>query len=128
MQYEVAKRIVAEDKKESILSISVKAYGKPKYIKKVKAGSFSPMPKVDSAILLIENISRDFFKNIDEEKFFKMVKAGFSQKRKKLSNTLKSILGEDLKKVFKKARISPDLRAENLTIFDWQKFFLDRNS
>jgi 16S rRNA (adenine1518-N6/adenine1519-N6)-dimethyltransferase len=62
VQKEVAERIVAKNKKESLLSISVKAYGTPKLIKIVKAGSFTPAPKVDSAILLIDDISRDFFK------------------------------------------------------------------
>ncbi len=62
VQKEVAERITTKDQKESILSISVKAYGEPKYIQTVKAGSFFPPPKVDSAILLIDNISKDKFK------------------------------------------------------------------
>ncbi len=91
VQKEVAQRI-ARSKKESILSLSVKAYGNPKYIKTVPAGAFSPPPKVDSAILLIENISRTNFKNKKhEEKFFELVKKGFSQKRKLLRNTLGDI-------------------------------------
>jgi 16S rRNA (adenine1518-N6/adenine1519-N6)-dimethyltransferase len=61
VQHEVAKRIVASDKKESILSISVKAYGEPKMIMKVPARYFSPSPKVDSAIIAIKNISRKNF-------------------------------------------------------------------
>jgi len=61
LQKEVVKRIMANDGKESILSISVKAYGRPKNIGKVSKENFSPKPKVDSAILLIDNISRDFF-------------------------------------------------------------------
>src|SRR3989344_7969138 len=61
LQKEVVKRITANDGKESILSISVKAYGRPKNIGKVSKENFSPKPKVDSAILLIDNISRDFF-------------------------------------------------------------------
>jgi len=128
VQYEVAKRIVGMKKpfdsaqgKESILSISVKVYGNPKFVKKVSAKNFSPKPKVDSAILVIENISKDFFQDIDEEKFFKLVKAGFSQKRKMLSNTLKDIFGKKLEKTFKKAKISPDLRAEKLKTEDWKR-------
>ncbi len=60
VQKEVAKRIVAHDKKESILSISVKVFGTPKYIQTVPARYFSPIPTVDSAILLIENIHNPF--------------------------------------------------------------------
>lgn len=115
VQKEVAERIVAQKGKESILSISVKAYGKPKYIKKVGAGNFFPKPKVDSAILLIENISNDFFKDISEKKFFELVKKGFSQKRKKLSNNLKGLIDAH------KSPIDLNLRAEDLTLFDWKK-------
>ena len=61
LQKEVARRIVAADKRESVLSISVKCYGTPRYIATVKAGSFSPPPKVASAILAIESISKEFF-------------------------------------------------------------------
>src|SRR3989338_4393315 len=60
IQKEVAERI-ARSKKESILSLSIKAYGTQKYIKTVPAGAFSPPPKVGSAILAVENISRSNF-------------------------------------------------------------------
>ncbi len=62
VQKEVAERIVARDGKESILSISVKAYGTPHYIDKVPKRYFTPEPKVDSAIIHIDNISKDRFK------------------------------------------------------------------
>src|SRR5258706_8508314 len=93
VQHEVGKRIVARDNKESILSISVKAYGKPKLIMKVAARYFSPAPKVDSVIILINDISREAFtKNeINEEKFWEIVKTGFAHKRKKLGSNLKTL-------------------------------------
>jgi len=99
VQHEVAKRIMGRENrstslrtKESILSISVKAYGEPKMIMKVGARYFSPAPKVDSAIIAIKNISRKFFEEnkINEEKFWEIVKAGFAHKRKKLSGNLKN--------------------------------------
>ncbi len=74
VQKEVAKRIVAHstnsswpgrDSKESLLSISVKTYGEPTYIETIKKGSFFPIPKVDSAILKIDNISKTFFSNLE---------------------------------------------------------------
>lgn len=65
LQREVAKRIVATGTKESLLSVSVKCYGEPRYIDTVKAGVFSPPPKVDSAILAIENISKKFFGGLE---------------------------------------------------------------
>lgn len=115
LQKEVAKRIVAMDKKESLLSISVKAYGVPKYIKTVPAGAFSPKPKVDSAILLIENISKDFFTDINEQDFFQILKAGFSQKRKLLKSNL---LIEE--KILTACQIPVRARAENLTLDNWR--------
>ena len=84
VQKEIADRIIARDGKESLLSLSVKAYGTVKKIMKVEKENFSPKPKVDSAILLVDNISRVFFKEISEEKFFKVIKTGFAHKRKLL--------------------------------------------
>lgn len=130
VQKEVARRIV--DKPESILSLSVKVYGEPKYIKTVKAENFSPKPKVDSAVLLINNISKDFFKNLKSEKkenieenLFNLIKTGFSHKRKILIGNLKKDYSgkENLEKVFKNIGISPKIRAEELGLGDWKKIF-----
>jgi 16S rRNA (adenine1518-N6/adenine1519-N6)-dimethyltransferase len=114
VQKEVAERIVARDKKESILSISVKAYGDPKIIMKVPARYFSPAPKVDSSILEIKNISRKVFEKnaINEEKFWKIVKKGFAHKRKKLSSNLKGIIPND-------SPVVQEKRAEDLSLLDW---------
>lgn len=116
VQKEVAERIIAKDGKESILSISVKAYGEPKIVKKVPARYFSPAPKVDSAVLLIDNISKKFFKNIDEKKFFEIVRRGFSSKRKMLKNNLKLLNTECLTK----CGIKENARAEDLTLENWR--------
>lgn len=91
VQKEVADRVVARDGKESILSMSVKAYGTPLYVSKVLAGSFVPAPNVDSAILCIKDISKKFFvdNGITEEKFFAVMKAGFAHKRKMLAGNLR---------------------------------------
>lgn len=88
VQKEVAERIMVRDEKESILSIALKSYGTTKYGGVIKAGSFFPKPKVDSAIIRIENISRDNFKNIPEDKFFEVLKYGFAHKRKLLIKNL----------------------------------------
>ena len=96
VQKEVAERIVAKGKlarrrgRESLLSISVKAYGHPEIMRKVPAGYFSPAPKVDSAVIKISGVSKNFFQDIGEQKFFETVKKGFSQKRKMLNNNLKA--------------------------------------
>ncbi len=114
VQHEVAKRIVAGDKKESILSISVKAYGDPKMVMKVPARYFSPAPKVDSAVIAIKNISRKNFKNKEsEEKFWEIVKKGFAHKRKKLSGNLKGVVKNEILNTFGQKR------AEDLSLADW---------
>ena len=122
VQKEVADRIVARDGKESILSMSVRAYGTPRYIQKVPARYFSPKPKVDSAVLLIENISKNNFKNKkEEEKFFEVMKAGFSQKRKVIRNTLSSKFNkENVYSALKTCEISESIRAEKLNLTQWE--------
>lgn len=115
LQNEVAKRIIANDKKESILSISVKAYGEVRMIMKVPARYFSPAPKVDSVIITIKNISRKLFEEngVDEDNFWQIVKTGFAHKRKKLGGNLKNLLQKDSLTLLR------DKRAENLTLLDW---------
>ena len=128
VQNEVAKRIVGRrdnptsqklrGARESILSISVKAYGEPKMITKVPARYFSPAPKVDSAVILIKNIGREFFvKNkIDENNFWETVHAGFAHKRKKLSGNLKKFVVSSPGTLLEKYK---DKRAEDLSLEDW---------
>ncbi len=124
VQKEVAERIVARNNKESILSISVKSYGQPKIIAKVPAKNFSPAPKVDSAILLIENISKDFFKKneIEEKRFFNLLRLGFSHKRKLLKNNLKIDA-----KILQKCKIPALSRAEDLSLSDWKCLYQGLN-
>ena len=116
VQKEVAERIMARDSKESILSISIKAYGKPQYGGIIKAGSFNPKPKVDSAIISVRNISKEKFigAKIKEIKFFEILKKGFGHKRKILMKNL----GTN-KEIFKKCNIPEKIRAENLKVEDW---------
>ncbi len=122
VQKEVAERIVARDKKESILSVSIKAYGEPKYIMTVGKKFFSPPPKVDSAIILISNISK---KNLPSKNFevlfFEILKAGFAHKRKFVfSNISKNFKEKDkLSEIFNNLKISPSARAENLDTRIW---------
>ena len=87
VQREVALR-VARDPKESILSIAVKIFGDPRYVDTVPAGAFSPPPKVDSAILTIQNISKKRLGEINEKHFFNVLKTGFAARRKMLRGNL----------------------------------------
>ena len=137
IQKEVADRIVARPAggvagkgKESILSLSVKAYGVPKIIVKVSRGNFSPSPSVDSAILLVGDISKKFFTlnnvegfgDLDEKKFFKVVRAGFASKRKFLSSNLAVQFGKDaVLRAFEVCGMSPKVRAEDVPLGTWKK-------
>jgi len=121
VQHEVARRIIARDGKESILSISVKAYGEPKLITKVPSRYFSPEPAVDSAVIAIKNISRKIFieNNVSESKFWEIIHAGFAHKRKILISNLKKSLkfDEGTKKICEK--MLGNKRAEELSLSDW---------
>lgn len=135
IQKEVAERILARDGKESILSIAVKAYGTARIEAKVPAGAFNPPPKVDSAILVISDISKKLFEDIGdtansektniaiaEKMFFKAVRAGFAHKRKKLASNLTAVYKKDkIADVFKKMKLDADTRAEDITVKDWKK-------
>jgi 16S rRNA (adenine1518-N6/adenine1519-N6)-dimethyltransferase len=122
VQKEVQERIVASDGKESILSLSVKAYGTPKYIMKVHKRFFSPSPKVDSAIISITNISKNNFKlKMEEQNFFNTIKVGFAHKRKVLRKNLESLEVElpKIDKIFEKLKINPKARAEDIKLEKW---------
>src|SRR3989338_3626682 len=119
VQKEVAKRIISD--KESLLSLSVKVYGTPKIVAKVPRGNFSPPPNVDSAILLIENISRNFFADLSEELFFKVLHASFKSKRKFLLNNLADSFGKEaVASAFEKCGINLKSRAEDVPLAAWR--------
>lgn len=119
VQKEVAQRIVS--KKESILSLSVKAYGTPKIVARVNRKHFSPSPSVDSAILVIENISKRFFGDILEEQFFKVVRAGFASKRKMLAGNLSRMFDkEKVAAAFATCGIPDTARAEEVALTKWK--------
>jgi 16S rRNA (adenine1518-N6/adenine1519-N6)-dimethyltransferase len=125
VQKEVAERIVARDGKESILSLSIKAYGTPKYVMKVSKRFFSPAPKVDSAIIAITNISKVNFRSQEEETlFFDLIKTGFAHKRKVLRKNLEVGLPciknlEQIDEIFGKLEINGKARAEDINFEKW---------
>jgi len=123
VQKEVAERIVARDGKESVLSISVKAFGTPRIIAKVPRGAFTPAPKVDSAILAIDDISGAHFQwnySPNIKRLFDLVRAGFAHKRKFLKRNLEAIANrEHLNKAWKDLGLGDKTRAEDLTIGQW---------
>ena len=127
VQKEVAERI-AVSKKESILSLSVKAYGEPRCVRTIEAKYFDPVPKVDSAILHISNISNKFFERapFTADEFFKLIKLGFAQKRKVLiKNLSQEHPREVLKEVFEKLSLIETIRAEQLSVDVWRKLLTE---
>ncbi len=126
VQKEVADRIVARDGKESILSVSVKAYCTPRLVKVVKAGSFVPAPAVDSAIIEFSDISKRLFveHGVNESAFFMVVKEGFAHKRKVLRSNLADLatrFDKNMSEILLKADVVGNARAEDLKLENWFK-------
>ncbi len=122
VQKEVAMQIVARDGKEGILSLSVKAYGAPRYVATVKSEAFKPAPKVDSAIIAITNISKAQLKDLSDEAYFSVVKAGLSAKRKMLLGNLAKGLDlskEKLESIFIELGIGIHTRGEDVPVEKW---------
>lgn len=124
IQKEVAERIMAKDKKQSILALSVHVYGEPSIVSIVPRGAFVPSPNVDSAILVINNISKKYFKDKGQEKtFFTLIRKGFSHKRKRLYQNIKDIFPKMTEESFQNLGFNKNARAEDLKLEDWFRFF-----
>ena len=124
VQKEVAERICEKDGKSSILSTTIHFYAEPEILFYVSAKSFWPAPKIESAFIKIE--TKNVKRKIDSREFFKLVKIGFSSKRKKLSNNLAAgyqITKEQANDIIRKTGYDLNTRAESLKIQDWIKFF-----
>lgn len=120
VQKEVAERIVARDKKESLLSLSVKVFGEPKLVRRVGRGAFTPSPNVDSAVINIENISDKKIKDTEPEKFFKVLHSGFAHKRKQLLPNLSNDYPKsEVLNVFNELKLNTKARAEDIDIDTW---------
>ena len=122
VQKEVAQRIEAGPGSMSLLSVSVQYYNHVSLGLVVPALLFDPPPKVDSQVVILERRKEDLFPDLDKKIFFKVVKAGFGQRRKKLSNSISSGIGinkEQAEKVLEAAGINPQTRAQELTLDNW---------
>jgi 16S rRNA (adenine1518-N6/adenine1519-N6)-dimethyltransferase len=124
IQKEVAERICAAPGDLSLLALSVQVYGAPRIEAKIPAGAFHPVPNVDSAILRIDIYKEPLISTEMLPIFFKLIKAGFSQKRKTLRNSLSSglhIKPQDAETLLNNAGIDPMRRAETLSIAEWKE-------
>lgn len=126
VQYEVAQRIVAGPGDMSLLGVSIQFYGKPSIIEHVPARAFYPAPKVDSAILRIDLKDEVPLTPGQRDSFFRLVQAGFSQRRKQIHNSLTHGLHRknvEVQAGLLAANIEPSRRAETLSIEDWLRLW-----
>ena len=122
VQKEVAARICATPGDLSILAVSIQFYAAPSIVCTVPARAFYPRPKVDSAVLRLDVRPQPYFPDADPTRFFAIVRAGFSQKRKQLLNSLSGGLGLDktqARAALDAAGIDPRRRAQTLSLDEW---------
>ena len=122
IQKEVAQRICAKPGEMSLLALSVQVFGQPEIVAEISSSAFFPEPNVDSSVIRLDTFSEPALPAAELDSFFRLAKAGFSQKRKTLRNSLSaglSISGDDAEGLLKKAGIDPKRRAETLSIPEW---------
>lgn len=127
IQKEVAERIATKPGEMSILAVATQFYAEVKLCELVPAELFTPPPKVDSQIIQIKRRESPLFPDVDTKQFFKLVRAGFSEKRKKLRSSLSGglqISKLEADEFLKKANISPDARAQELSLEQWHNLYL----
>ena len=124
IQKEVAERICAGSGDMSLLALSVQVYGQPRVMFHIPAEAFFPTPKVDSSVLVIDIYSTPVVDESLLNTFFQLTKAGFSQKRKKLRNSISAGMLQspaETEKLLWGANIDPQRRAETLSLEEWGK-------
>jgi 16S rRNA (adenine1518-N6/adenine1519-N6)-dimethyltransferase len=126
MQKEVAERVCASPGDMSILSVTAQYYWEVSLGRIVEADLFEPAPKVDSQILIMKYRQQPLFDAVDTKRFFRLVKAGFGQKRKTLENALTAglAIGKDKARLLlESADIAPNARAQTLSLDDWYALY-----
>ena len=124
VQREVAERIVARPGQMSLLAVSVQFYGQPKLMFRIRPGSFYPSPEVESAVVRIDLHAAPPVPVEDTAAFFRVVRAGFAQRRKQLRNTLAAGLRRSPEEVaarLREAGVDPRQRAEALSLEEWAR-------
>lgn len=127
VQKEVAQRLAASPGDMSILAVSAQYFADVKLGSIITADKFQPAPKVDSQIVVLQPHLTPLFKDIDEKLFFRIVKAGFGEKRKTLRNSLSGglhITKDAAEALLAAAHLNPADRAEKLSLTDWYNLYL----
>lgn len=131
MQKEVAERIAAQPGQTAFITIAAQFYYEIKLGREVPAALFTPPPQVDSQILILKLREQPLFDDVNPKEFFRVVKAGFSQRRKTLLNTLSAGLQLDkatVKSMCEAVDIDPSRRAQTLSIEEWHNLYLATNT
>jgi 16S rRNA (adenine1518-N6/adenine1519-N6)-dimethyltransferase len=126
VQKEVAQRVAAKPGDMSLLSVTAQFYWQVSVALEVPARLFTPLPKVDSQILVLERHISPQFTDVDAKDFFRMVKAGFSQRRKTLLNSLSGGLNrsrDEIQAICSAASLDPKRRAQTLSLDDWHALY-----
>lgn len=127
VQKEVAERVAAKSGNMSLLSVSAQFYWDVSLGIDVPAKLFIPPPKVDSKVLIMKRIKQAVFDDVDKKKYFQLVKAGFSSRRKTLLNSLSGGLRldkDEINRLFLAAGLDTGLRPQMLSLEDWHKIYL----
>lgn len=127
VQKEVAERVAASAGKMSLLSVSAQFYWQISLGIVVPAKLFTPPPKVDSQVLIMTRRPMPLFPNVETKEFFRLVKAGFSSRRKTLLNSLSGGLRIDkpkIQEILEEAYIDPSLRAQSLELEQWHVLYM----
>jgi 16S rRNA (adenine1518-N6/adenine1519-N6)-dimethyltransferase len=121
VQQEVAQRLAAAPGEMSLLAVSVQCFGVVEVARSIKAGAFWPRPEVDSAVVHIRLRRPPLIAPEEEQAFFRLVRAGFSQKRKQIQKNLRvlGLSGEAITAALTAAGIDGSRRAETLSLDDW---------
>jgi 16S rRNA (adenine1518-N6/adenine1519-N6)-dimethyltransferase len=122
VQKEVAQRLAADPGDMSILGISAQFYANVTLGSIVTADKFDPPPKVDSQVVVLQTRSKPLFPDVDKKLFFRVVKAGFGEKRKMLRSSLSGglhISKAEAEALLAKAKVPHTARAEELTLQNW---------
>jgi len=125
IQKEVAERVVALPGKLSILALSVQYYAQPSIVGIVERHKFWPAPAVDSAVLRVVLRERPAFE-ADVSELFRLIKAGFGEKRKQLKNSLAgglNLSSELAIRLIEEAGLAPTARAQELSLDDWERLY-----
>lgn len=122
VQREVAERMVAQPPEMSLLALGTQFYSTGKIVARIPAGAFYPVPKVESAVVRLERRVEPIASDITADDFFEVARAGFSQPRKQLRNSLAAGMGiapTEVETWLGRAGIDPRRRAETLTLGEW---------